>query len=298
MLVARLDAQATRSSFIRFQAAMPNERWQALLKYAPEHRRVGTLRNDDRALHSGVDRANEVVGPGCGCRRAPGLPADEVEVDVGPPDRERVRNGVPVVNRDRGARPDLEAVRAERSAMHRERARERRGLIRSTAAARSAAGHAREREHHDDREQTRSSPIPSTVPRKHRKRSYLRRGTYRGRAAVCKGAWTSKGRRGCSIGSVTPTGTFWTGTDASCGRCSRDTAVSKSAWRAIRSSSRSPRRPTVARAIVEMCVGLLRTPPAPPPGCRDAAHPRPCEPLAETARWPRRRPQPPDRSPR
>jgi len=97
---------------------------------------VGALPgNDDRAPHSQVERANEVVGADRGCRRAPGLPAEEVEVDVGPFDRERVRHEVLVVDRDRRARRDLEAVRAERSAVHRERARERRGLVRSAAAS-------------------------------------------------------------------------------------------------------------------------------------------------------------------
>src|SRR2546425_642422 len=58
-----------------------------------------------------------------------------VEVDVGPFDRERVRHVVLVVDRDRRARCDLEAVRAERSALHHERARERRGFVRSAAAS-------------------------------------------------------------------------------------------------------------------------------------------------------------------
>src|SRR5437870_633351 len=49
---------------------------------APACARVGALLgNDDRAPHSQVERANEFVGADRGCRHAPGMPAEEVEVD-------------------------------------------------------------------------------------------------------------------------------------------------------------------------------------------------------------------------
>ena len=44
---------------------------------------VAALCNDDRARHFRVDLADDVVGPDRGCRRPPGLPTAEEEVDEG-----------------------------------------------------------------------------------------------------------------------------------------------------------------------------------------------------------------------